>query len=136
MLIVLFLTACDPPSGELPTPILPIAFPTTPSGRFVDETATPLPALPTPTETAVSLPTPTYNPQIAEWTIIVSLDADNNLEGPGLLDIGEMEAAGTSKAVNVVVQIDRALAETAVDGDWTDTRRYGVWVTKPRYRDT
>jgi hypothetical protein len=55
---------------------------------------------------------------------MVYLDADNNLELAGLLDINEMEAAGDADKVNVVVQIDRALGETSRDGDWTDGRRY------------
>ncbi len=128
--LTFFLAACgsllgDPPPDELPTPILALDMPiATPSGRFAEAPPTPLPPLPTATETAVSHPTPTYNPQIAEWTILVYLDADNNLEGPGLLDMAEMEAAGASEAVNVVVQIDRALGETDADGDWSETRRY------------
>ena len=54
------------------------------------------------------------------------MDADNNLELPGLLDLNEMEAAGSSEQVNVIVQVDRAIGESSLDGDWSDTRRYRI----------
>ena len=124
-LLIFMVSACDPPPDELPTPILPMASPQerATSEQVGDAPPTPLPPLSVPTETAVSQPTPTYDPGIAEWTVLIYLDADNNLEGAGLLDIAEMEAAGASEHVNVVVQVDRALGQTALDGDWTDTRR-------------
>ncbi|MCB8945327.1 MAG: hypothetical protein H6658_16390 [Ardenticatenaceae bacterium] len=57
---------------------------------------------------------------------MVYMDADNNLEAAGLLDLNEMEAAGTADKINVVVQIDRALGQSSDDGDWTDGRRYRI----------
>ncbi len=64
----------------------------------------------------------------ADWTFLVYIDADNNLESAGIDDINEMEVAGSTPEVNVVVQIDRY--ENSWDpwddhthGDWTDTRR-------------
>lgn len=57
---------------------------------------------------------------------MVYMNADNNLEGAGLLDFNEMEAAPQSKQVNVLVQMDRAVGETISDEDWTDARRYRI----------
>ena len=54
------------------------------------------------------------------------MNADNNLETAGLLDLKEIEAAPPSKLVNVIVQIDRAEGEAVSDEDWTTTRRYRI----------
>lgn len=67
-----------------------------------------------------------YDPNLDDWTVLVYLDGDNNLEEPALLDMNEMEAAGSSDSVNVLVQIDRIEGETSADGNWTDTRRYKI----------
>ncbi len=81
---------------------------------------------------SATLPTQTLTPSPgaagqASWTILVYLDADNNLEGAGLADLAEMQAAGTPPpGVNVLVQIDRAPRYSPLDGNWTDTRRYRV----------
>ncbi len=66
-----------------------------------------------------------------EWTVLVFINADNDLEGQGLNDINEMEQVGSSDKVNVVVQIDRfarGKGNTITDGNWVGTRRY--YVTK------
>ena len=107
----------------VPTAILPASAPTrlaaipTPAAT---PTSLPLPPTPVP----VALPQPTYDPNLADWTVMVYLSADNSLEEAALLDVNEMEAAGSSDRVNVLVQLDRAVGETAAGDDWTDTRRY------------
>ena len=74
---------------------------------------------------------------IAEWTVMVYLDSDNNLEGVGIEDINEMEMAGSTSEVNIVVQVDRipfsilasnneGFADDTSNGDWTTTRRYFI----------
>lgn len=68
-----------------------------------------------------SLGPPQEDPQ-RRWTILVYLDADNNLEGPGLEDFNEMEAAIPTSGVEVIVLIDRAKGYANEDGDWTDAR--------------
>lgn len=43
-----------------------------------------------------------------KWTFMVFLNCDNNLDRFGIVDLQEMEKAGLSCDVNIVVQIDRA----------------------------
>jgi len=73
----------------------------------------------------------------AEWTVMVYLDSDNNLESAGIDDINEMEMAGSTTEVNIVVQVDRipysvltannqGFADDASNGNWTNTRRYYI----------
>jgi len=65
------------------------------------------------------------------WTIMVYMDGDNNLEEDAITDFNEMEQGFVDGSdLNVVVQLDRADAAAAgyyddtSNGDWTDTRRY------------
>jgi hypothetical protein len=46
-------------------------------------------------------------PSPVEWTVIVYLDADNDLEAPQMHDLREMLKVGSSAAVNIVVLADR-----------------------------
>jgi len=73
----------------------------------------------------------------AEWTIMVYLDSDNNLESAGIDDINEMEIVGSTTEVNIVVQVDRipysvlaannqGYADDTSNGNWTNTRRYYI----------
>jgi hypothetical protein len=75
--------------------------------------------------------------ETAEWTVMVYLDADNNLESAGIDDINEMEMVGSTSEVNIVVQVDRVpysvlassnqgYADDTSNGNWTTTRRYYV----------
>lgn len=70
-------------------------------------TFTPLPPLPTAPATAVPQPTATYNPTLADWTLLIYMAADNSLAAQALADLAEMIAAGSSTAVNVIVQLDQ-----------------------------
>ncbi len=63
-----------------------------------------------------------------KWTVLVYLDADNDLEKYGIIDVNEMEQVGSDANVNIVVQFDRIPGEDDSNGDWTGTRRY--YVTK------
>ena len=76
-------------------------------------------------------------PNIPEWTVMIYLDADNNLESAGINDINEMEMVGSSSDVNIVVQVDRipysVLAanneghlDDSSNSNWTNTRRYYI----------
>lgn len=63
---------------------------------------------------------------MAEWTIMVYINGDNNLEEYGLLDLNELEQVGSTSEVNFIVQMDRAQGYDRGDGDWTSARRYRV----------
>ena len=43
----------------------------------------------------------------AKWTVMVYMAGDNNLDGAALRDIEEMARVGSTKDVNVLVQLDR-----------------------------
>ena len=63
-----------------------------------------------------------------EWTVMVFLNAKNNLEMAGLYNVNDMEKVGSNKDLNIVVELGRmngqAQGDTNVDGDWTGARRY------------
>ena len=73
----------------------------------------------------------------AEWTVMVYLDSDNELESAGIEDINEMEMVGSSPDVNIVIQVDRipqsvltsfgyvGYDDTSND-NWANTRRYYI----------
>jgi len=61
-----------------------------------------------------------------EWTILVFINAKNNLEKYGLLDVNEMEKIGSSDKVNIVVEMGRINGYATNDGDWKTTRRFLV----------
>lgn len=62
--------------------------------------------------------------KIAEWTIMVYMAADNNLEGAGIEDINEMEMIGSTDELNYIVQVDRAEGYDTSNGDWQGAKRY------------
>ena len=59
----------------------------------------------------------------ADWTMLVYMAGDNNLEPNAIADINELEVVGSTSAVNVVVQFDRVAGYDSTNGNWTDTRR-------------
>jgi len=66
-----------------------------------------------------------------EWTFMVYLDGDNNLEAAAIDDLNEMEAAGGSTAdVNIIVLIDLCSSENGADSmygiTWNEARIYYV----------
>ena len=74
-------------------------------------------------------------PGAAEWTVLVYTVADNDLEGPLLDDLDEMECIGSTKQVNIVMEIDRwrpkagspeADRDDQTNGDWDNARRYHI----------
>ncbi len=42
------------------------------------------------------------------WTVLVYIAGDNNLDGAGVADLSEMKKVGSTDAVNIVAQFDRA----------------------------
>ncbi len=61
-----------------------------------------------------------------EWTVMVYLAGDNNLEEAALIDLNEMEAVGSTDEVNLLVEIDRSPGYVSYDGNWSGARRYRV----------
>lgn len=62
----------------------------------------------------------------AEWTVMVYVNAKNDLEYFGLADLNEMERAGSSEKVNVVAELGRLAVYDDGDGGWSGVRRYLV----------
>jgi hypothetical protein len=64
--------------------------------------------------------------QRARWTVLVYLDADNDLESAGIHNFNQMEVVGSTQDVHVIVQMDRMDGTDPNNEEWTDTRRYLV----------
>jgi len=73
--------------------------------------------------------------QSAEWTILVYMAADNDLEPAALKDLAEMEVYGSGNGINVVALMDRSSRPyeeryntqfAQAMGDWSDTRVFYV----------
>lgn len=61
-----------------------------------------------------------------EWTLMVYMAADNDLEPFALQDLIEMQLGLPETGVEVVVLVDRAEGFADGDGDWTETRLYRI----------
>ena len=61
---------------------------------------------------------------VRDWTYMVYLDGDNNLESAAVNDFLEMSGVGSTPQVAVVAQMDRITGYSIDYGDWTDTRRF------------
>lgn len=66
------------------------------------------------------------NKPSAEWTVMVFLNADNNLERFALLDFKEMAEIGSTDEVNIITQFDRSGSWATSYGDWTQCLRFRV----------
>lgn len=76
---------------------------------------------------AAAVPAPTSPARAeAEWTVLAFMNGKNNLEAFGLADLNEMETAGSTDKVNIIVELGRSRAHDESDGDWTGARRYRV----------
>jgi len=61
---------------------------------------------------------------MANWTIMVYVNAKNNLEKFGLSDVNEMEKIGSTDKVKIAVELGRISGYDTSDGDWKGQRRY------------
>jgi len=61
---------------------------------------------------------------VKDWTWLVYMDGDNNLEPEVLTDFIEMASVGSRANLNIVVQMDRAPGYSTSYGNWTETRRF------------
>jgi len=66
------------------------------------------------------------NPPLPDWTVLVYMAGDNDLEDAAIDDFNELESVGSTEQVNILVQIDRNSGEDKTNGDWNDTRRYKI----------
>ncbi|RRR78522.1 MAG: forkhead-associated protein, partial [Candidatus Viridilinea halotolerans] len=86
------------------------------------DVATPPPAL-EPTRAPLSA-------NAAQWTVLVYLDGDNDLERAAVTDFHEMARVGSSDDIKIVVQFDRISSRERWDdrsaGDWETTKRFLV----------
>lgn len=87
---------------------------------------------------SVELPQPPApaRPAQKEWTVLIYVSARNNLGLEAIKDVNEMEAAGSTDKVNVVVEMGRIVTEPAFNpfssvqepappqADWTGSRRF------------
>jgi len=62
----------------------------------------------------------------ADWTVMIYLDADNNLESDGIEDFIEIATTGSDASINYVVQMDRISGYESAYDDWTDCKRFYV----------
>ncbi|MCK4871525.1 MAG: hypothetical protein KAS72_02255 [Phycisphaerales bacterium] len=69
---------------------------------------------------------PVQQDRTREWTVVIYLDGDNDLEMFALRDLNEMEKGLPAQGVEVIVLLDRAAEFDDTDGDWTSTRVYRV----------
>jgi len=65
---------------------------------------------------------------VADWTFMVYLDADNNLENASIEIFLKMASIGSSSRVNIIVQMDRVPGQDSRYGNWTDCKRFNVTV--------
>ncbi|MCK5357206.1 MAG: hypothetical protein KAJ48_02325, partial [Elusimicrobiales bacterium] len=61
-----------------------------------------------------------------EWTIMVFMNAKNNMEKYGLKDVNEMEMVGSSDKVNIIVELGRVKKYSISNGNWKEARRYYI----------
>jgi hypothetical protein len=65
-----------------------------------------------------------------KWTVMVFVNAKNNLELAGLYNVHQMEKVGSDANINIVVAMGRmngqAQGDTHLDGDWTGSHRIFV----------
>jgi hypothetical protein len=83
----------------------------------------------------IEIPTPLQNKSMKEWTILIYVSARNNLGLEAIKDVNEMEAAGSSNKINVVVEMGRMECDPPFNpfadpeplppqADWTGSRRF------------
>lgn len=70
------------------------------------------------------VPLPGDSEALAEWTVMIYVNAKNDLEEYGLKDVNEMEVVGSTTEVNIVVELGRMDGYSDADGDWKGSRRY------------
>ncbi len=62
----------------------------------------------------------------ANWTIMIYLDGDNDLEEYAIDDFVEISSVGSDQNINIVVQFDRIKGYDRRYGDWTECNRFYI----------
>ncbi len=62
----------------------------------------------------------------ANWTFMVYLDADNDLENEGIKDFLEMALVGSTSEINILLEFDRIPGYDSSFGNWNSTKRFRV----------
>jgi hypothetical protein len=65
-------------------------------------------------------------PSAAEWTILIFMNGDNNLEPDALINFRQLAAVGSTDAVNVIVQFDRIAKYARTTPNWSQTLRFRI----------
>lgn len=76
--------------------------------------------------TVVNVSIPMLRSSRAKWTFMVFINAANNLEEFGPLNVNQMEQIGSTADVNIVVQWKQAICNGCGNPDWISTRRYFI----------
>lgn len=63
---------------------------------------------------------------LAEWTVLIFMNGDNNLESAAFLNFKQLAAIGSNDSVNVVVQFDRIGKYYYTNPNWTQTLRFRI----------
>ena len=66
---------------------------------------------------------------VKEWTVMVYMNGKNDLEVAGLMDVNEMEMAGSGKSLNIITETGRMNGQendVTMDGNWTGSRRFYI----------
>ena len=66
------------------------------------------------------------NRKLAEWTVMIFMNGDNNLEEDALSNFADIAKVGSTDKVNVVVQFDRNGNYAETNPQWTQTLRFLV----------
>ena len=69
---------------------------------------------------------PEVVPVNREWTFIVYMAADNDLESAAIADLNELEAVELSDVVSILALVDRNPSYDMTNGNWTDTRLFEI----------
>jgi hypothetical protein len=64
------------------------------------------------------------SPAHAQWTFMIYMAANNNLEPDSIINMMEMASVGSSDSVNIVVQLTRPPDYSGLYGTWGGTRRF------------
>lgn len=89
-------------------------------------TTVPVTAVAVDTPAPILAPTPTYDPSLPDWTIMLYASADNELAPFAWDDLNEMETAASSERVNILAQVDWPPPEPESGRPGPDTIRYTI----------